>query len=80
MDHIDYIRWAEDYRSQAELITQKIEARSKMKKFATAEERSEFEKGTQMLYEMRRECRITEALLLERAALIKEAEEHEKNI
>ncbi len=74
MTYIDYINWAQEYREQAELIDKKLAERIKRRTFTTPEERSEYERGTQMLYDMRRECRFTCDLLARRAESIREAE------
>ena len=78
MTYLDYETWANDYRSEVDVIDKAINRRRKLRFFDSAEAREDNENAIQMLYEMRRDCVITAALLKERAKMIKEKEENEQ--
>lgn len=79
MTYDDYIEWANKYNTQAAVIGEKIEKRRRLKRFPSAKEREKNERAITMLYEMRRDCLRTYALLSERAEIIRRSEEHEKH-
>lgn len=80
MDYKDYFDWAQEYRSQAEILSRKLEERKAPQYFETSEQKKSFESATRMLYEMKLECIKTMNILERKAVEIKECEEHAENI
>ncbi len=78
MNYKDYFDWAQEYRTQAEILNKKLEDRKKSKKIMTPEQTKEFDSATRMLYEMRLECTKTMVILENKAKEIKEREDYEK--
>ena len=74
MNYKDYIKWAEEYREQADILDRKLAEKKEPRRFATAMERSEFESSVRILYGMKLDCLKTMAILEDRARSIKERE------
>lgn len=65
----DYINWAEDYRRQADVLTEKINRlyERRRRPFGSAWERKDAEMELDQLIDMRLECRCTMKRLLKQA-------------
>ncbi|MBQ2604249.1 MAG: hypothetical protein VZR27_00245 [Acutalibacteraceae bacterium] len=78
MTYQDYIAWAKEYKSQADIICKKLNEKKGRIRYASAQERSEEEKKEQLLYAMKLDCLKTMAELEAIAKHIKESERREK--
>lgn len=81
MNYIDYENWAEEYRQQVEVLDRKLKGRHRRnRRFATAEQRTQYENTTRIFEEMRRDCASAFAILKQRAEEIKEEEQRAESI
>lgn len=80
MNYKDYFNWAQEYRSQAEILDRKLNERKKPRYFETSEQKKAFESSTRILYEMKLECLKTMLILEKKAEEIRESESRAENI
>jgi len=74
MTYSDYIAWANEYRSQADIICKILSEKKARTRYASAQERSSEERKVQLLYSMKLECLKSYAELENIAKHIKESE------
>lgn len=74
MTYYDYIAWANEYRSQADVICRILSEKKAGLRFISPQERSSEERRVQLLRVMKRECLRSMAELENIAKHIKESE------
>lgn len=73
----DYLKWANDYKQQADSLTQKIEKAEKQRhlRFKNVKDREKNERYLKMLYDMRNEALYAMKCLLKYAKSMEENNE-----
>ena len=74
MTRDDYIAWAEEYRRDADVLSEKIRTKQELlrSRFASAAERSQAERAVGLMLEMRENCLESMKKLIAQAESIKE--------
>lgn len=72
MNYIDYLNWAEEYRSQEEVLRIKLENRKQQIRKENSEEQKAFDCATRIMYMMKLDCGKIADILERKARRIKE--------